>query len=694
MNNPQFSNEDMDQDGILDLIIFDRSGYTWSAFRGEREGLNIRYSYFSEWETDLPKTDFFSLLVDYNGDGIKDIFTGSSVPGIPGMQVYKGKFENNKISYSLVVSSKGQFPIIYYENKSGSFNNLYVSTIDLPAILDVDGDKDIDILTFDPGGSTVYYYKNLSNEKGWDSDSLEYFFTDQCWGKFVESGLNSTINLSDNNSSCASGLYELDIRHAGATVSGFDLDVDNDIDLLIGDLSSDNISALFNGGSESDAFITAVDPTYPSLGIPVSMTTFPGVFFVDIDQDGKEDMIASPNESNFGENIEVAHFYRNTGDGGSNEFTLTNKRFLTEQIFDAGLNTKAAILDVDGDGLNDIVVGSSGPFVPFGGNDTRLILLKNIGSFGHPIFRLHNEDFLGMSAYSNTYQNLTPEAGDIDGDGDIDLLIGENLGKLIFFENIATGSSKPKFSAPILNYLNIDVGLKSSPCIFDLDKDGLNDLVIGERNGNLNYFRNIGSPGQELFDPELSNMNNSDFLGEIDVRKRGFATGASSPQIISRGDSTILIVGSQNSGILSFLVNSDLGGSYELINDFKDIREGDNVRPAVGDIDGDGYFELVLGNKRGGLTIRNTPWRTIITSIHESIGTEISLFPNPTNNYINWGNELNFGFVEVFTISGTKVPVRQERNSLFIGDLKTGIYIIKLSERASGKIYTSRFIKL
>lgn len=72
------------------------------------------------------------------------------------------------------------------DSPTPSMVNLYVSSIDIPAIEDVDGDGDLDIITFSILGSQVEYHKNLSMERYGDCDSLDYELRNKCWGFFTE----------------------------------------------------------------------------------------------------------------------------------------------------------------------------------------------------------------------------------------------------------------------------------------------------------------------------------------------------------------------------------------------------------------------------------------------------------------------------------------------------------------------------
>src|SRR3546814_11196040 len=75
-----------------------------------------------------------------------------------------------------------------------------ISWIDLPAIRDVDGDGDLDILNFGLNGIQVEYYKNRSQELFGSCDSLNYTLETLCWGEFTESQLNASLSL---NTPCA-----------------------------------------------------------------------------------------------------------------------------------------------------------------------------------------------------------------------------------------------------------------------------------------------------------------------------------------------------------------------------------------------------------------------------------------------------------------------------------------------------------
>src|SRR5690554_1168860 len=141
LNHAQFSSIDVDFDGNEDLFIFDRSANQIRVFLKKEENGVFSYEYFHASKDLFPADLRYRVaLVDYNNDGKKDIFTY----GIGGVKVYKNIGNaNTGLQWQLITE---RIQSIYSNN---SPSNLYVSSVDIPAFIDVDGDGDMDILTFD-----------------------------------------------------------------------------------------------------------------------------------------------------------------------------------------------------------------------------------------------------------------------------------------------------------------------------------------------------------------------------------------------------------------------------------------------------------------------------------------------------------------------------------------------------------------
>ncbi|MBT8220970.1 MAG: VCBS repeat-containing protein, partial [Bacteroidia bacterium] len=543
INNPQFSEVDLNNDGQQDLYFFDKIGNVSVTFVGDGNG---NYTYTPEYATQFPKMSRIVLLRDYNGDGVQDIFTLDAESGGAGLQVHQGAYSNDTLTFQRLDLCCGFFNVIYYEANSGLINLLVPST-DYPAIEDLDRDGDLDILTFSQSGFTVDYFRNLSVERGFGLDSLHFVKEQDCWGGFAEIGLTTKIDLSDTSGDCANNLVgqeekisqEKNPKHAGSTISVFDADADGDVEVYLGDISFDNISELTNAGDSAMAWMTAQDNQFPSYNAPVALTVFPASYFVDLDNDGLKDFIAASHSIGGTENYNSVWYYRNVGDADNLLLEFQTKSAFVEETIDLGSGSHPCFVDENADGLMDILVGNFSFFVEAGGRDSRLFLIRNTGSLTEPAFSLVDTNYLDFKQFNPTHYNFTPTFGDIDGDQDLDLIVGSESGSLFFAENEAGVGNPLVFGSIQTSYQSIDVGVGSSPVLADMDNDGLADLIVGERSGNLNYFHNGGSTGS----PSFGSSPDDGFFGEVDVRDSNGFGGHSTPTLVQTNLDTFLVVG-------------------------------------------------------------------------------------------------------------------------------------------------------
>ena len=173
LNYAQFSDFDFDYDGDMDLFIFDRSSDNIIVYTQETNGgLHYELAYNAQNKFP-PGMRYRATMVDYDNDGEKDLFTY----GIGGIKVYRN------IGNAATGLQWELYQDIVYTQLPALYSNLFVSSSDIPAILDVDNDGDIDVLTFHIGGSHVEYHKNQSMELYGIPDSLIFELKNECWKK-------------------------------------------------------------------------------------------------------------------------------------------------------------------------------------------------------------------------------------------------------------------------------------------------------------------------------------------------------------------------------------------------------------------------------------------------------------------------------------------------------------------------------
>jgi len=690
-DSPQFNQMDFDGDGDKDVVVFDRPGNVSSVFLftdGEYlydHDLNVFFSNFKSWVR----------FYDYNQDGVTDVFASSVSQGVPGVEVWTGKRNGDTVSFELfdIDNPNGDY-LVHLFNLN--FTNVYVSPGDLPSFDDVDGDGDVDMLAFEPDGSYVTFYKNYALEENLGLDTFVMKLENVCFGRFYENSFSQAITLSSDQDVCAVGLQgelEADSRnlHAGSTVTAIDMDNDNDMDLFIGDLSSSNMVYLENGGTVQNAWMTDIDETFPSTNFVINMPIFLGSFLIDVDQDGNDDLVVAPNQDNVNANLDNAWYYRNEATDGSYDFSFRQKDFLVGDMLDFGTFSSPDFVDVNQDGLLDLIVGSDGEFQLGGTTALRLTYLRNIGTKENPVFEVADEDWLGFSQFKDFSEKPSPSFGDLDSDGDIDLIVGDANGFLYYFENIAGPDVPLEFANPIYQYQDIKVGSNVRADLVDLNEDGLTDLVIGEKanngvagnTGSLNYFQNLGSVGNPIFESNITVAPNTPTLGGVDVQELNTGKPASSPRFIKTEDDFLLVVGNVLGRL--WLYNDILGnvqGDFNLLDtDFMAMRQGERSVPAMADIDNDGYLELVLGNFRGGLSFFNTTlFSGPMTSTENILPTNsVTVYPNPVSERLLISTALEIQQAKIFDISGKHVQdIDSLKTEINIAGLSNGLYILHL----------------
>lgn len=194
----------------------------------------------------------------------------------------------------------------------------------------------------------------------------------------------------------------------------------------------------------------------------------------DINGDGLLDLIIgskiAPNDPNTG----TMTWFENVGSATHPAFKERGLLSIKGQFSYA-----PAVVDLDGDGLPDIVVGTW---------SDRIQWYRNSGTLKAPVWTMADSALVTISRGSNT----TPTFGDLDGDGLVDLIIGKASGSIILYKNVGTKTS-PAFKLVSDNFQSIKVGRRSAPVLADMDGDGKLDLLIGADDGTIELWHNVSN---------------------------------------------------------------------------------------------------------------------------------------------------------------------------------------------------------
>ncbi|NUM51757.1 MAG: T9SS type A sorting domain-containing protein [Flavobacteriales bacterium] len=691
LNSVQVSEIDLNLDGIKDLMIFDRTGNRINPFINKGTPNQPDYKYNPEYIGNFPFLEHWALLRDYNCDGKMDIF--SYAPG--GIKVYKNT-SVNYLSFELVTN-------LLLSNYQPNVINLYVTSVDIPAIDDIDGDGDLDIMTYEIFGSTVEYHRNMSMETKGNCDTLHYVLKNQCWGLFRENQLNCDIILDyqcpfNVPSPERKGHGNQGNKHSGSCVLTMETNTNTASEMIVGDIGCRYLTFLQNGGNvpNSNSKIISKDTLFPknhnSNTIPIDMEIFPCGFYLDVNNNTKKDLIVSPNNSGTleQENFYSVWRYNNIGQNNQPNFVLQEKNFIQSGTIEVGEGANPTLYDIDGDSLLDLIIGNYSYYDSTGG---MLSFYKNTGNKDVPQFTLITRNFANIPSYNispfnSPIRGIAPTFGDIDNDGFAEMILGDVHGNIHLFEN-----NNGVFSLAQANYSSINVGEFATPQLFDLDGDTLLDLIIGERNGNVNYYQNTGSKTVPTY------TFVTDSLGKVNAKEWWNYIGFSYPHFYKSNGSTQLILGCMG-GFLKFYDNIDqnLTGSFNLVDSaYMNIKVGSRATVCGAHFVGnDTLYDVIIGNYTGGVTLFTGDY---FNSVNNEYFSELDfiLYPVPSFNRLNVSFD-NYAFqylkhtYKIYNLLGQEVLHGHLNGSgIDITSLQPSSYIFVLTQNGNTFYKTKKF---
>jgi hypothetical protein len=497
---------DLDDDGDLDIVVGKSNGYL-DYF--QNDGGSYTQLTGSENPFDAIDVGSYSTptFADVDDDGDMDLLVGRS-------DGYLNYFQND---------GTGVFTEI--TGPLNPFDGIDVGYESNPVFADIDNDGDIDLVVGE-------YWGNIN------------YFQNDGFGVFTE--LSGVLNP-----------FDAILVWYYSSPDFADFDDDGDLDLFIGD--GDGYISYYQHDGLS--FIEQTGNANPFDGIDFGDVVSP--VMIDVDLDGDFDLVAGTYNDLF------LRYLRNDA-GTFSEKRGTLSPFEGIQVI---YHAKPIFADIDGDANLDLVIGDMAGTISYY-KDTLNGFIPKVGA---------ENPFAGIDVGIAS----TPAMGNFDDDGDLDLFVGDKYGTILYYKNNAgtyvqqTGADNP------MN--GVDVGAYSDPVLVDFDNDNDLDLVVGNYNGTINYFRN-----DEPVFAELTGAVNP-FNG-IDV---GFY---SSPALVDfDNDGDLDLVVGNNNGTINYFRNdepvyTELTGAD---NPFNGIDIGYFSAPALVDLDNDGDFDLYLGDVNG-----------------------------------------------------------------------------------------------
>ncbi|RYD57833.1 MAG: T9SS type A sorting domain-containing protein [Sphingobacteriales bacterium] len=700
LNNPQFGMADLNNDGIGDLLVYEPGGNIRTFIKTGNAG-TVKYRYEPKYEKNLPNIVQYFKIVDYNGDKVADLITGTNP-----MRRYKGSYNAAK---ELVFS---QFDEITYTFRGKRENMSIINTSYMPEIADLDNDGNPDILTFDYLLSptvSVFHFKNMRTST-MPADTVYYKWVDKCWAKFEQQDARKTHTLGIE-CNAENSLLKPDGGSANKATGGghgiivFDADGDGDMDMLSGNTTRPEVQLLKNGrvefGYPRDTMILQ-DSTWPSNGKPVMLDHFPMGYWLDIDADGDKDILFSPFAAST-ENYRCVHYYRNSGSDASPNFVFATDTLFMDDLIDLGENAYPALYDYNRDGKPDLFVGSKGYYKSGNGlRQGKLHYYSNTSTPGSPSLKSETYDFNNLSALG--LSGAAPAFGDLNADTKDDMIIGKNDGTLIFFQNAsASNSDVPNWTLKPGNIQadgkDIKVGSGAMPLIYDMDGDGSKDLIIGNTFAEIEFYKNLGADATGY--PKLTLI--TDKLGDVHVAGPLQVNGNSCPFVgkVDNTNNEYLLVGNDNGVIYKYsFIRSNLSTPFQLIDTFySQIKGFGTAAPVVGDLDGNGKYEMFLGTKYGGILLYEQLFDVKVDPV-DAVRNKITIYPNPAQQEIILsidGKALQAdAIIRVYDGTGRMVQPQQNKLDdrhikLDISALPAGLYICSLVNGSVSS--TGSFIK-
>lgn len=461
-----------------------------------------------------------------------------------------------RLSYAVLVLLGGSLPGVVSAGlpqfATASLNNVDVGRESKPAVVDIDKDGDFDIFIGTQDGRIIFYRNQGTYERP-----------------------NFLLAAGKENP-----LDGFDVGQSAAPVF-VDIDKDGDFDAFIGEWGG-SIKYYQNDGTAQHAKFTEHgerDFANPFRSIDVGRFSMPS--FVDIDNDGDLDAFIG----NWDDKLE---FYRNTGTAFKPIFDYVDEKDNPFHGLELGEGLAPVFADWDKDGDQDAQLGMW---------NGRVKYLRNVGSAEVPEFRPAAGTANPLFRV-RLQRAVAPALVDIDLDGDLDAFVGEDSGMIHYYHNNGRADAPDIYGIDRKPeaFSTVEVSDKVALTLVDLDGDADLDLLVGERYQPYRYYRNEGSETEPKFT----------LVAEEQSPFRGIVVAGNAPPAFVDIDNDYdldLFLGLYD-GTVAFYRNEGTRSTPKFDevsygNPLRKFDAGNNAVPAFADMDGDGDYDVLIGDRAG-----------------------------------------------------------------------------------------------
>ncbi|MXX71402.1 MAG: VCBS repeat-containing protein [Gemmatimonadetes bacterium] len=558
-NLPRPQLADADGDGDLDLFVQEISDQVM-FFRNVGEGAGSEYRWVTDTFEDLSVGEWYRF-VDVDLDGDLDLLAEAPYSYL---RYYRNDGGAGPASYVLAADT------IRDVNGEAVFSDRQ----NIPNAADIDCDGFLDLLIGRLTGTITRYEAETVDENG--VPRFEHI-TDSFEDIEIVGAMQGSL-------------------HGANTMALQDFDQDGDHDLFWGDFFEPGLLLIENTGTCQRPVLRGTPRPWP-VGDPVATSGYNAPALGDVDRDGDMDLTMGVLGGAFNPNrTSVENLYQ-FEQGADGSFSVATTRLI--RTIDVGSESFPAFTDLDGDGDLDLLL--SNKIETDNTRTGRIYVYENTGFAGAPVFSARGP----VPGLPDAY-HYAPAFGDLDGDGDDDVILGQWGDEVAYYRNdrdVGTGGSgngdgdgdgvMPRWTLIDSAAATLTRGRNTTPALGDLDGDGDLDLVVGESSGTLNYYRNDGTRTA----PDFQLV--SDEFQDIDIGRRSI------PAIVDwDGDGDLdLAVGTEASGIRIYLNDGTRSEPVFVETEPFGPPVPTFTAPAFTDLDGDGDLDLVAGGNGGGLTV-------------------------------------------------------------------------------------------